>query len=302
MKKVISLLLSLAMVLSLVACGSASNEKNNSGNTANDTVTDAESNVNSSVDKEADKEETQSQKPEVEVEEEQQEEAPAVDVIAASHTDVTFKASGNSFQLTASNVPENCTITYASEDETIATVDQEGVVTAVAPGTTNVTMCIEQKGVATYTFPCIVRCNWQEGGSAAGGMDLNAFFNNYMAGLGADNTPAMAELNAELIDAYYTGLNEIPRKQSVLQMAAMMQVAFEFALVECENAADVEAVKTIFQNRVDSQVNGGAWYPAVTAAWEDADIIVNGNIVALIVAGDQQSAAVAAFKNACSGK
>ena len=88
----------------------------------------------------------------------------------------------------------------------------------------------------------------------------------------------------EALDAPFTG-----------GMAAIGAVAFEFALVECENAADVETVKGIFEARVDAQVNGGAFYPETTAAWEKAEVIVNGNVVALIVAGEQQADAVAAF-------
>lgn len=288
MKKWIALLLAMTMVLSLAACGGK--------NTANDTSNDQPQTENAvpeqgkpAVDKE---EEVKEEEPAEEKSEEPAEELPEI-VITASHSDVTFKAAGDSFRLTAKELPAAFKVTYASEDETIATVAEDGTVTAVGPGTTNVTMCVEQPGVASYEFSCIIRCSWSDG--AASGVDLSAYFNSFMSSLGEGNTPAMAELNEELIDAYYTGLNEISRKQSVLQMAAMMQVACEFALVECENAADVETVKSIFQSRVDGQVNGGAWYPSIEEAWGNADIIVNGNFVALIVAGEQQENAVKAF-------
>ena len=81
----------------------------------------------------------------------------------------------------------------------------------------------------------------------------------------------------------------------MLQMAMMSQVGFELDMVECANAADVAAVKAIFQARIDNQVNGGAWYPAVTEAWENAALLVKGNVVALIVAGEFQDTAVSAF-------
>ena len=116
-----------------------------------------------------------------------------------------------------------------------------------------------------------------------------------MTSLGADNAPAMMELDADMTEAFYTGLNAIETKQKVMQAAAMSAVAYEFALVETNSADDAAKVEEIFNARKDAQVNGGAWYPETTAAWEKAEIITNGNVVALIVAGEQQADAVAAF-------
>ena len=127
--------------------------------------------------------------------------------------------------------------------------------------------------------------------------DLQKYYDDFMATLGADNTPAMMNANedASYVDSFFPGLNDITLNQSVLQMAMMSQVGFEIDLVECANAEDVETVKSIFQARVDNQVAGGAFYPAVAEAWENAEIIVNGNCVALIVAGEQTADAVSAF-------
>jgi len=117
--------------------------------------------------------------------------------------------------------------------------------------------------------------------------DLQVYFDEFIKSLGADNTPAMINMNddAAFVDTFLPGLNDVELKQSVLQMAAMDQVGFELDLVECANAEDVETVKTIFQARVDSKIEGGAFYPAVAECWENAEIIANGNVVALIVAG-----------------
>ena len=51
----------------------------------------------------------------------------------------------------------------------------------------------------------------------------------------------------------------------------------------------------ILQARVDAQVSGGAFYPETTAAWEKAQVITRGNVVALICAGEAQDQAVEAF-------
>ena len=132
-------------------------------------------------------------------------------------------------------------------------------------------------------------------GETAGAADLAAYFESFMLSLGEDNTPFMMPADAEVIDAYYAGLTAIATKQCEVQLAAMSAVAFEFALIECENAADVEAVKAILEARKAYQVDGGAWYPETCANWEKAEIVVNGNFVALILAGDQTADAVAAF-------
>jgi len=309
MKKLLALLLALAMVLSLAACGN----KDNTANTQNDqsqaestTPTNKENTTEPPSDnQEEDKEEAdqgaenskeEAQKPQ---EHPKEEEKKPEAVITASHSDVTFKAAGDSFKLTASPLPANATITYASEDESIATVAEDGTVTAVAPGTTNVSLHIEEAGVASYDYTCIIRCNWKEGGSAASGVDLNAYYSSFMSSLGEGNAPFMVEMAEDLMDAYYPGLTAIERKQTVMQMDGMGVIGFEFSLVECVNAADIETVKSIFQARKDYQIDGGAFYPASIEAWEKAEIIVSGNIVALINAGDVQQSAVDAFHTAC---
>ena len=125
--------------------------------------------------------------------------------------------------------------------------------------------------------------------------DLNAYYTEFEASLGADNTPATMDLDAEMQEAMYPGISEYTFTQSVFKAAAMMQVAYEFALVECESAEDAEAVAALFQARVDAQIAGGAFYPTVAESWQNADIITNGNVVALIVASSAQEDAVSAF-------
>lgn len=142
---------------------------------------------------------------------------------------------------------------------------------------------------------CLAACGSKGGSANVEAPDLQKYYDDFLASLGADNAPMMMPVEGEALDAFYAGLSGVATKQSVIQMAAIGAVAFEFALVECENAADVETVKGIFEARVDAQVNGGAFYPETTAAWEKAEVIVNGNVVALIVAGEQQADAVAAF-------
>ena len=117
-----------------------------------------------------------------------------------------------------------------------------------------------------------------------------------MATLGEDNTPAMMDLEAEQIASYYPGLETYGAKQLGMKAAAITAVPYEFALVELADEANAQAVADIFQARIDAQVEGGAFYPMTVEAWEKAQVITHGSVVALICAGEEQSDAAAAFE------
>ena len=120
--------------------------------------------------------------------------------------------------------------------------------------------------------------------------DLNIVYEDFIASL--DEAPMMMDVTDDVVETFYPGLSAIELKQSVLVTAAISAVAYEIAMVECADSADVETVQGIFQSRIDSQVDGGAMYPATAEAWEGAEILTSGNVVALIVAGQDQAAAV----------
>ena len=142
---------------------------------------------------------------------------------------------------------------------------------------------------------CLAACGSTGGSATVEAPNLQKYYDDFMASLGADNTPMMMPADPDTLEAFYPGLGAIAAKQSVVQLAAMSAVAFEFALIECEKAEDVETVKTILEARKTYQVDGGAWYPETVVAWEGAEIVVQGNCVALILAGDKTADAVAAF-------
>ena len=88
----------------------------------------------------------------------------------------------------------------------------------------------------------------------------------------------------------------INTKQLVIYQPMMGAVVCEIALIEVENAADVEAVKTLCQERIDAQVAGGAWYPETIEGWKNnSDIVVNGNYVAMFVIPEGMMDAAAEF-------
>lgn len=125
--------------------------------------------------------------------------------------------------------------------------------------------------------------------------DLNQYYEDFMATLGEDNTPAMMDVEGDFIAQYYPGLENIPTKQAVLKTALISMVAYEFALVEVEDASKVQEAADIFQARIDYQIENGAFYPMTLEGWEKAQVVTNGNVAALICAMDQQDQAVDAF-------
>lgn len=119
-------------------------------------------------------------------------------------------------------------------------------------------------------LPALAACGGGGGNNGQAAPDLNKYYEDFMATLGADNTPAMMDVETDMIPQVYPGLENYTSKQVVAKMAAITAVPFEFVLLELESEADAQAAASILQARVDSQVNGGAFYPETTAAWEKA--------------------------------
>ncbi|MDE7261385.1 MAG: DUF4358 domain-containing protein [Oscillospiraceae bacterium] len=135
----------------------------------------------------------------------------------------------------------------------------------------------------------------QDGAPAKEAPDLNQYYEDFMASFPEDERPAMMDVEGDFISQYYPGLENIQTKQAVLKAAMIAMVAYEFALVEVENAADAQTVADIFQSRIDYQIENGAFYPMTLEGWENAEVVTQGNVVALIVAQGSQSQAVEAF-------
>ena len=54
--------------------------------------------------------------------------------------------------------------------------------------------------------------------------------------------------------------------------------------MELEKESDAKAVADLFQARIDSQVQGGAFYPETIESWKKAQVLTKGRVVALISA------------------
>ena len=127
--------------------------------------------------------------------------------------------------------------------------------------------------------------------------DLTEFFNKIMNA--AEEGPFMMDLaaDAEMLEFMYPGLGAVETKQLVVQAPAMSAVAIEFAFAEVANAADVETVKTIFQTRINTQVDGGAWYPETIEGWQNnSEIVIIDNYVCLFVCPEKDGM-IEAFRN-----
>ena len=61
----------------------------------------------------------------------------------------------------------------------------------------------------------------------------------------------------------------------------------EIALVEVADSGDVDTVKGVFQDRIDAQVAGGAYYPSAIEAWQNnSRVVSNGSYVMMVVHED----------------
>ena len=131
---------------------------------------------------------------------------------------------------------------------------------------------------------------------AANGVDLTAFYTSLCNQYG-ENFPA--NMNAaempDMMEGFFPGLSAIETKQLMAYQPMMGAVVCEIVLVEVANSADVEAVKTILQSRIDTQVDGGAWYPESIEGWQNnSRIAVNGNYI-MMIAYSECDAVVDAF-------
>lgn len=313
MKKLLVVLLALVMLMSISACkGSGNNNQSGNQNGNDQTVND---NVENNGQNDTDTDDVE--KPEIpdaedeadDKEESQQPEdgdkdddagdkdeagdpddADDKEEVRVSHTDVTFKAAGNSFTWKVKGLEGTYAATYASKDPSIATVDEKGVVTAVAPGTTTVTAHVEGNG-GPYDFSCIVRCNWKadsnsgsnsgEGSGSAASVDLSSFYADMT---GEYDFQTLQEFTGDVLESYYAGMGDIATKQCLIMGTMMTMNNGEFCLVEVSDSKDVDTVKSIFQSRIDYMVNGGAWYPAPTEQWtNNSRVVSNGNYVMMVV-------------------
>lgn len=151
----------------------------------------------------------------------------------------------------------------------------------------------------------LTACGSKDGGSDAetADVDLTAFYNGLAEEYHWSEDPETSEegdllmstVEGEMLESYYPGLGDIATKQLVAKMPLMSSVVNEIVLVQCESEEDATEAASILQSRVDSQAEGGAWYPESMEAWSKGSVIQQGTYVAMIASAEYQSEIEEAF-------
>ncbi len=217
--------------------------------------------------------------------------------LTLNKTDVTLKKAGAAFRLRYTAKPDTDGIAvFTSNKPEIATVDEAGNVTAVAPGTATIT--VEYDGAKAS---CTIRCKWDEapsggsgssgsssgsGSSSASKVDLQKFYDDIT---GKYEFGFLELADKDILELVYPGMSDISADQMLVYVCMMSMNNGEFGLVQVKDSKDVDAVKAIFQARIDYMVGdgngpGGAQYPMAMDQWENySRIVSNGNYVMMVV-------------------
>ena len=310
-KKIMTLTLALAMAL-LAACGggASSSTPNGSGSQPDTSVTEPDQ---SAPDGSGDTSTPDASEPDAS-EPDGSGDAPVVPLpndptLSLNRADFTLFTAGSTFQLKAS--PAGGSLTWTSSDESVATVSDNGTVTAVAVGTATITAKDASTGL---TATCIVRCDWEDeapenGGSSSGdtstggssssaSVDLQAFFDTINADY---EMPFMMEMDSAALDSYFPGLSALSTQQLVAYQCALSpSPAGDVVLVQLTNSSDVNTVKELLQDRIDYMTGAdggqpGAWYPGPTEMWLNSSRIVSNGSYVMLVVNENCDAIVDAF-------
>lgn len=249
-----------------------------------------------------DKDQGDSSKPPVE-------EPTVTESLSLNSSDFSLFKAGAAYQLKAESKPEKGTYTWTSDNEVVATVSNKGLVTAVAPGTATITVTDSKTGLSAS---CIVRCKFEADKPASGGgssgSGSSSIGGSSSSGSGSSSTPDSSSVDlsafystvttnhqfgmltladATMIKDVYPGLSDIKTNQCLPYINMMTMNSGEIALVEVADSGDVDTVKGIFQDRIDAQVSGGAWYPSAIEAWQNNSRVVSkGSYVMMVVHED----------------
>lgn len=243
---------------------------------------------------------------------------PEVPAVGINYTDITLRSKGETLRLTPTGVTGTYAAAYTSGDESIAAVDGNGTVTAAAPGTTTVALHVECES-GQYDFTCIVRCRWEERTEpdtptvpdngpedpppAAELPSVSEFFAT-LAG-SYDTLNSLGAVEGEVLESLYPGLASADGAEQVLVMEPVISFStVAVGLVKLSDgatAAQIQAVKDIFQARLDSQASGGAYYPAAADAWAAGQVVSAGNYVGMFVHADSAKAMADLFLSTYGG-
>ena len=184
----------------------------------------------------------------------------------------TLSKAGATYRLKYTLSPEGGKVTFSSSDEKVATVNDKGTVTAVAPGSAVITVTSGK-----LTAQCTVKCSWKAAEKPAESakpsapsqsaqdklpsqeekaVDLAAFFTKIEKDY---DMSSMEAADGELIENCYPGLSAIQTQQLAVYMCMMNPSPNgDVVLVQVKDSKDVDAVKAILQARIQYMVGSRA--------------------------------------------
>lgn len=170
-----ALLLAAALSVSLLAgCGSKDNAKESSSSSIQSSQSvSSSSGVSSSSSSSASGSASVSGSGSTSTPDASQSETQEEAKLTLSRTGFTLFSAGSSYTLKTDGVPSGTKVTFKSGNPEVATVDENGKVVAVKPGTAKITVT-----AGDQTATCVVACKWEEskpstGGSASTGGSSN---------------------------------------------------------------------------------------------------------------------------------
>ena len=320
-RRTLSLVLACALSVALLsACGSKGNDSSVSGSASGSLLPGGSSSVSADIShpdgSAPDQSEPDASAPDGSQPGDASQEPAAAGSLSLNKTNFTLSKAGATYRLKYTLSPEGGKVTFSSSDEKVATVSSSGTVTAVAPGSAVITV-----SSGDLTAQCTVKCSWTASKPAeskpaeskpaeskpAGStqpsspsqstqdklpaqeeksVDLAAFFTKIEKDYSMN---AMEAADSQLLETWYPGLSAIQTQQLAVYLCAMNpSPAGDVALVQVKDSKDVDAVKAIFQARIQYMVGdgngpGGAWYPEPTDMWENCSrIVTHGNYVMLV--------------------
>lgn len=118
-------------------------------------------------------------------------------------------------------------------------------------------------------------------------VDLESFYADIEEGYGwVDGY--MVDIEGEMLDSYYPGLSDIETTQFVAKMPMMSSVVNELVFLQCGTEEDAALAAGILQERINTQAEGGAWYPESMEAWGRGIVIQQGTYVGMIASAEHQ--------------
>ena len=133
----------------------------------------------------------------------------------------------------------------------------------------------------------LTACGAKQDNSEAVEVDLPAFYAELEKKF-QWNEGYMVDLEGEMLESYYPGISDIPVTQFVAKAPMMSSVVNELVLMQCQSEEDAAEAAAILQTRVETQAEGGAWYPESMEAWGNGQVIQHGTYVAMIASAQFQ--------------